>query len=131
MAGGKFHLMWIIFGLYALVFLSMGQDANPNVSIGIYKCGWVFILNRIFNVFVFLASVILQEPQQIDLNTIFNGIFSAIGSSEQMKFNVNFVQIDRNNVDETLTNCKHSFKVKTKFFKEKRRSSLKKYIFCF
>lgn len=55
---------------------------------------------------VFLA-VILQEPQQTDLNNLFNGIFSAIGNSEQIKFNVNFVQINRNNVDETLNNCEH------------------------
>lgn len=54
---------------------------------------------------VLLFVVILQEPQQTDLNNVFNGIFSAIGNAEQIKFNVNFVQIDRNHLDESLTNC--------------------------
>lgn len=56
---------------------------------------------------VFICLVILQEPQQIDLNNIFNGIFSAIGNTEQIKFNLNYVQIDRNHLDESLTNCEH------------------------
>lgn len=49
--------------------------------------------------------VILQEPQQIDLNNRFDSIFSEFSSSEQVSFNVNYVQVDREQPDESFSNC--------------------------
>lgn len=56
----------------------------------------------------FSFAVILQEPQQTDLNNRLNGIFDAVGTAEHIKFNVNFVQIDRIHLDESLANCEHT-----------------------
>lgn len=42
------------------------------------------------------------------MNNIFDGIFDAIGNAEQIKFNVNFVQVNRIHLDESLANCERN-----------------------
>lgn len=111
MAGGKFDSQRIIFGLYFFIFTSLGQDdLSPDNSIGIYYC-MAFVLNRFCTmvVCVFLA-VILQEPQQTDLNVVFNRMFSAVAKTEELKFNLKFIQIDRNHLDESLASCERNLK---------------------
>lgn len=55
--------------------------------------------------FSHLITVMLQEPQQTDLNNEFNSVFSEIGNSERVSFNVNYVQVDRERLDQSFTNC--------------------------
>lgn len=75
-----------------------------SVYMNVVRCSFEkWIYNAL--VYLFLFAVILQELQQTDLNSIFNGIFNSVGNTEQIKFNVNFVQIDRNHLDESLANC--------------------------
>lgn len=54
--------------------------------------------------------MIFQEIQQTDLNSDFDGIFSNIGQSEGISFNVNYVQLDRNQPDQSFGNCELSWK---------------------
>lgn len=50
--------------------------------------------------------MILEEPQQIDLNVRIDGIFTAIGLAEKIDFDVSFIQVDRDRLDESFVNCK-------------------------
>lgn len=52
-----------------------------------------------------LIAVILQEPLQTDLNSEFNSIFAEIGNTEAVSFDVNYVQLDRENLDASFENC--------------------------
>lgn len=52
-----------------------------------------------------MFAVILQEPQQIDLNGELNSVFAEVGNTEAVSFDVNYVQVDRQNLDESFGNC--------------------------
>lgn len=67
----------------------------------------VFILCVFLNVCLigFHFAVILQEPQQKDFNTEFYDIFTEIGNSEQISFEVNFIQVNRERLDDSFRNC--------------------------
>lgn len=52
-----------------------------------------------------LIAVILQEPLQTDLNSEFNSVFAEIGNTEAVSFDVNYVQLDRENLDASFGNC--------------------------
>lgn len=47
--------------------------------------------------------MILQEQYQTDLNNEFNSIFTEIEASENILFIVNYVQLDRDKLDESFT----------------------------
>lgn len=49
--------------------------------------------------------VVLQESEQIDLNNEFNSIFAEFEKSDQISFDVNYVQLDRKSLDEHFGNC--------------------------
>lgn len=49
--------------------------------------------------------MVLQEKYQTDLNNGFDDIFSEIGSSENVLFNVNYVQLNRDEMDESFNKC--------------------------
>lgn len=51
-----------------------------------------------------LIAVILQEPLQTDLNSEFNSIFAEIGNTEAVSFDINYVQLDRENLDASFGN---------------------------
>lgn len=51
-------------------------------------------------------TVILEEPQQTDLNERMSGIFTTKGNAQNINFDINFVQVDREQLDESFMNCK-------------------------
>lgn len=55
--------------------------------------------------FHLLFAVVLQESLQTDLNNQLNGIFSEIGNSNGLSFNILYAQVDRDRVDESFANC--------------------------
>lgn len=64
-----------------------------------------FDVRSYFDYSLCLIAVILQEPLQTDLNSEFNSIFAEIGNTEAVSFDVNYVQLDRENLDASFENC--------------------------
>lgn len=56
------------------------------------------------------SAVILEEPQQTDLNERISGIFTTKGNAQNINFDINFVQVDREQLDESFMNCKAPLK---------------------
>lgn len=52
--------------------------------------------------------MIIEEQQQTNLNNELDVIFSEIEASENISFNINYVQLNRDKLDESFMDCKPS-----------------------
>lgn len=79
--------------------------------------------------FHFLFAVVLQESLQTDLNNQLNSIFSEIGNSNGLSFNILYAQVDRDRVDESFANCELVQEIYQRVFDKYAR--LKVFLHCF
>lgn len=64
-----------------------------------------------------MFAVILEELQQTDLNQRISGVFTDIGNAENINFDINFIEVDRDQLSESFLTCKKLFLIANAIFK--------------